>query len=139
MHYITLFVIDIHNIRCFEPFYHSMTTLKFGSIRFETGTISWNLVITDPTRTITCLWETNKCGQESELGLWKVVLCYEIGSFRVKNDNIPDKLWAIFNPVHPPYLLRESFYDHRDCSGSINHPLVIRLCQKKTPLINNCF
>ena len=62
-----------------------------------------------------------------------MVLCYEIGSFRVKNDTIPDKLWAIFNPVHPPYLLRESFYDHRDCSGSINHPLVIPTLLKTIP------
>ena len=45
MHYITLFVIDIHNIRWLYPFYHSMTTLKFGGFGFGTETISWNLVL----------------------------------------------------------------------------------------------
>ena len=46
MYSITLFVIDIHNIRCLEPFfYHFRTTLKFGGFWESTGSISWNLVI----------------------------------------------------------------------------------------------
>ena len=36
MHYITLYVVDIHDIRCLEPFYHPMTTLKF-----------WNFLVWD--------------------------------------------------------------------------------------------
>ena len=45
MHSITLYAIDIHNNRCLEPFYHSMTTLNFGGFLFGTGSISWNLVL----------------------------------------------------------------------------------------------
>ena len=45
MYFITMFVIEIHNIRCLEPFFHSMTTLKFGGFCFGTGSISWNLVV----------------------------------------------------------------------------------------------
>ena len=40
MHSITLYVIDMHNIRCLKPFYHSLTTLKFSGFWKQTGSIS---------------------------------------------------------------------------------------------------
>ena len=46
MYFITLYSIDIHNIRCLEQFFHSMTGVIFGGFWDWTGSISWNLVIT---------------------------------------------------------------------------------------------
>ena len=52
MHSITLYAIDIYNIRCFNHFYHSMATLKIGGYWDWTGGISWNYVIRGPLRMV---------------------------------------------------------------------------------------
>ena len=45
MHYITLYVIDIHNIRCLKPFFPLYDYFEIWSFWDRTGSISWNLVL----------------------------------------------------------------------------------------------
>ena len=46
MHYITFYVIDIHNIRFLEPFTSLYDHWNLAVFWFGTGSISWNLVLT---------------------------------------------------------------------------------------------